>query len=733
MICKLNTLLILCFASALASVVPAQGQNIINTYAGGGPDGAPALSATVPMPEGVAVDGAGNLYIASDSDRIFLVDTSGVVHVFAGDGDGSSLLGDGGPAKKANLGCPCGIARDAKGNQFIADYWNHRIRRVDAATGIITTVAGSGPTGYSGGGYGGDFGPATSALLHFPRGVAVDGSGNLFIADTFNFRVRRIDAATGTITTVAGNGVAGYQGDGLPAILASLGELTSVALDRSENLFIADPDNRRIRRVDAVTGIITTVAGNGQFGYSGDGGPATVATLGRPGGLAVDSQGNFFFSDVTPDDPNPNLSNNRIRRVEAKTGTITTVAGTSARGYSGDGGPATQATLDSPWGLALDSGNNLFVADMNNHRVRRVDAASGIIATVAGDGSTTFGGDGGPATGASLSNPNGVTADIQGNVFLADRENQRVRRVDGSTGIITTVAGNGQAGFSGDGQTATNASLNLLTGTRTSTPTGLAIDAIGNLFIADTFNHRIRRVDAGTGFITTVAGNGQQGFGGDGGPATSASLNFPAGLAVDSAGNLFIADSNNFRIRRVDASSGVITTVAGSGQQTGNLGDGGPATSANIYSLGAAVDTSGNLFIADAGNNRIRRVDAFTGIITTVAGKAHTFGDCSGPYNGPATDACLSIPMGVSLDAGGNLFIAETYIFDCRVLRVDASTGIITDFAGNGDCGFNGDGGPATSARVAPNAVVWSPDGSGNVFITDPGSNRIRVVKPGAP
>ncbi len=527
--------------------------------------------------------------------------------------------------------------------------------------------------------------------------------------------------------------MAGYQGDGLPAILASLGELTSVALDRSENLFIADPDNRRIRRVDAVTGIITTVAGNGQFGYSGDGGPATVATLGRPGGLAVDSQGNFFFSDVTPDDPNPNLSNNRIRRVEAKTGTITTVAGTSARGYSGDGGPATQATLDSPWGLALDSGNNLFVADMNNHRVRRVDAASGIIATVAGDGSTTFGGDGGPATGASLSNPNGVTADIQGNVFLADRENQRVRRVDGSTGIITTVAGNGQAGFSGDGQTATNASLNLLTGTRTSTPTGLAIDAIGNLFIADTFNHRIRRVDAGTGFITTVAGNGQQGFGGDGGPATSASLNFPAGLAVDSAGNLFIADSNNFRIRRVDASSGVITTVAGSGQQTGNLGDGGPATSANIYSLGAAVDTSGNLFIADAGNNRIRRVDAFTGIITTVAGKAHTFGDCSGPYNGPATDACLSIPMGVSLDAGGNLFIAETYIFDCRVLRVDASTGIITDFAGNGDCGFNGDGGPATSARVAPNAVVWSPDGSGNVFITDPGSNRIRVVKPGAP
>jgi len=203
---------------------------------------------------------------------------------------------------------------------------------------------------------------------------------------------------------------------------------------------------------------------------------------------------------------------------------------------------------------------------------------------------------------------------------------------------------------------------------------------------------------------------------------------------LDSAGNLFIADSNNFRVRRVDAASRVITTVSGSGQQTGNLGDGGPATSANIYPLDVVVDRSGNLIVADAGNNLIRRVDAFTGIITTVAGKVHTRGDCSSwPYNGFATERCLWMPMGVSLDTGGNLFIAQTYMFDCRVFRVEASTGIIANFAGIGDCGSTGDGGPATSAKVAPNGVVWAPDGSGNVFITDPGSNRIRVVKPGAP
>jgi len=383
----------------------------------------------------------------------------------------------------------------------------------------------------------------------------------------------------------------------------------------------------------------------------------------------------------------------------------------------------------------LDAAGNLFIADEFNHRVRRVDAATGIIMSMAGNGSTIFGGDGGPATGASLLNPNGVTADIQGNVFLADRQNQRIRRVDGNTGTITTVAGNGQTGFSGDGQPAINASLNLLTGPNTiTTPTGLAIDAIGNLFIADTFNHGIRRVDAGTRFITTVAGNGQQGFGGDGGPATSASLNLPAGLALDSAGNLFIADSNNLRLRRVDAASGIITTVAGSGQQSANLGDGGPATNANIYPVGVVVDRSGNLIVADSGNNLIRRVDASTGIITTVAGKVHARGDCSSwPYNGFATERCLWMPMGVSLDTGGNLFIAQTYVFACNVFRVEASTGMIADFAGTGDCGSTGDGGPATSAKVASNAVVSAPDGSGKVFITDPVNHRIRIVKPGAP
>ena len=470
------------------------------------------------------------------------------------------------------------MALDGAGNLYIADRQNQRIRKVDAA-GVISTVAGDGTFGY-----GGDGGPAAAAQLGAPFGVALDGAGNLYITDTFNNRIRKVDAA-GVISTVAGDGMRGYGGDGGPAAAAQLFLPTGVALDGAGNLYITDTSNNRIRKVDAA-GVISTVAGDGTRGYGGDGGPATAAQLSSPYGVALDGAGNLYIADTR---------NDRIRKVDAS-GAISTVAGDGTQGYSGDGGPATAAQLRLPYGVALDGAGNLYIADTSNDRIRKVDA-SGAISTVAGDGTRGYGGDGGPATAAQLSLPFRVALDGAGNLYIADTYNNRIRKVDAS-GVITTVAGDGTRGYGGDGGPATAAQLDL--------PYGVALDGADNLYIADRNNHRIRKVDA-SGVITTVAGDGTRGYGGDGGPATAAQLDLPYGVALDGADNLYIADRNNDRIRKVDA-AGVITTVAGDGTR-GYGGDGGPAVAAQLNSpRGVALDGAGNLYIADSGNDRIRRL-----------------------------------------------------------------------------------------------------------------------------
>jgi uncharacterized protein (TIGR03437 family) len=328
-------------------------------------------------------------------------------------------------------------------------------------------------------------------------------------------------------------------------------------------------------------------------------------------------------------------------QASGQSGIVMTVAGNGTQGFSGDGGPATSASFFDPDGVAVDTSGNFFIADTYNNRIRKV-SASRIITTVAGNGTQGFSGDGGPATSASFFYPHGVAVDAAGNVFIADTFNNRIRKVSAG-GIVTTIAGGGTAGL-GDGGPATSASL--------SSPTVVAVDASGNLFIADPYNNRIRKVSA-SGIITTVAGNGTQGFGGDGGPATSASLDTPFGVAVDSSGNLFIADTGNYRIRKVSA-SGIITTVAGNGTP-GLAGDGGAATSASLsLAYAVAVDVSGNLFIADTYNDRIRQVSA-GGIITTVAGVGTV------PF---------VYPTGVAVDASGNLFIADTE--DNRICELSA-------------------------------------------------------------
>ena len=396
-------------------------------------------------------------------------------------------------------------------------------------------------------------------------------------------------------------------------------------------------------------GVISTVAGNGTDAYAGDGGPATSASL-HPNGVTVDSAGNIYIADV---------SKSVIRKVNAA-GIISTVAGFAGEKnqFSGDGGPAINASIyiaSNHNGMAVDDAGNLYIADDGHNRIRKVDPL-GIISTVAGNGQINFSGDGGSATGASLWRPSGVAVDTAGNLYIADTQNVRIRKVD-THGVISTVAGNGAIGNSGDGGLATNAALFY--------PMGVAVDGAGNIYIADQNAYVVRKVNT-AGIISTVAGNGDFGFTGDGGPATNAETSGPYAVAVDSVGNLYIADHGNHRVRKVDT-SGIITTIVGGGNGSG-IGDGGPPTSATVNPADVAVDSAGNYYIADEGNKRIRKVTVgahVPGLITT-AGSLY-FSQTSG---GNSTNAQIvtvstlgSVPLhfsvSTSTSSGGDWLAAS--------------------------------------------------------------------------
>ncbi|MGA2813299.1 MAG: Ig-like domain-containing protein [Candidatus Acidiferrum sp.] len=679
----------------------AAAQNTISTVVGGNSPMGIATQADVITPSGVALDSQGNLYIAQgDGSQILRVTPGGVISVFAG-GTYLGFGGDGGPAASALLSLPVGITLDSNQNIFIVDSGNNRIRRIDAHTGVITTVAGSATQCPGGANQAcGDGGLATKASLSGPEAIAFDTAGDMFIADTLDDRIRRVDAITGNITTVAGTGAPCSTtgcGDGGAATLATLNQSSGVAVDANGDIFIADSVG--IRRVDATTKIITTIATP----------PDDVSFL------IFESSGNLLAVGLTT-----------VYRVNPTTFATTTLAGTlGSRGDTGDGGPATSASLNIPFSVAEDPGGNLYIGQFAN-RVRKVDnSAQHVITTYAGGGS---GGDGGPDLNAILGLPNGGTIDANGNGFIADRVNNRIRRVDGSTQVITTFAGSGEPGSSGDGGPATSATLSL----SESSETGVVADSSGNIYFVDGVD-AVRVVSASNGTLSRYAGgtfcNTPTKPCGDGGPAASASLSDPAGLAFDGNNNLFIGDSVDERVRRVDGSSKTITTIAGNGTvcatPTAACGDGGLATSASISPVGIASDISGNVYIADDLDNRVRRVDATTQVITTVAGNGTT---CATPGTGcgdggAATSAQLTNIETVALDSAGNLFIADQNV----IRRVDATTHTIATIAGNGTAGFSGDGGPARSASLNHPYALWV-DPSQTLYIADTLDNRIRRV-----
>jgi len=614
------------------------------------------------------------------------------------------------PATSTGIGSAGSVALDHIGNLFIADSVNNVVRKVDL-NGNMTVVAGNGApsylldVGFDPGcgtiGRVGDGGPAVNAELSYPVVLAVDGTANLYIADCYVL-IRKVDP-NGIITTVAGTGSSGFSGDGGPATNAQF-QAFALAADNVGNIYMVD-GGTRVRKINTL-GIITTVAGNGTLGFSGDGGPAINAQLFNAFSIAVDNNGNIFILE----------GDARIRKVNAN-GIISTIAGTGTAGFSGDGGPAVSAQISAnTYSVALDSSGNLYMTD-GGSRVREINSA-GVISTVAGTGTQGYTGDGGPAVSAEIT-AEVIAVDIFGNSFISDNNSSqgaRIRKIN-SVGVISTFAGNGTLGFSGDNKLATKVEID--------NPTGLAVDSLGNLYIGDWNNYRIRKVDT-SGQITTIAGTGMPCFGmstcsGDGGPATSAQLGAPYGITADGMGNLYFVDGTYgcSCVRKIDA-SGVIHTVAGGG--TSVPGDGGPATSALLMPVAVALDSIGNLYISE--NNayspssfRVRKVDT-AGTITTIAGTgtAGFSGD-----GGPATAAQLSNPSGLAFDSAGNLYVGD----GTRLRKIDTH-GVISTFAGNGTSGFTGDGGPATNAELAIVDGV-AVDRTGNIYITD-GNNRVRKV-----
>ena len=647
-------------------------------------DGIPAKEADAGWPFGIvrlpeSHPQAGDLVIADyQAQRIWRIDGAGILHTFAGDGT-PGWTGDGGPAHEARMCYPHDLCLDHEGNLYVNDQNCSVFRRIDARTGVITHVAGSGRPGR-----GGDGGPATEAETDVTCGIAVARNGDIYLASEWSSNVRRIDAETGIIERFAGQDARhypsesgssrpaagpwcsfqGYHGDGGPAIDAAFWHCEHLAFDSKGDLYVCDNSNDRIRKIDMRTGIITTVLGNGQRASNGDGGPATEASTLMPDAICLDVHDNLFVGEKY---------GFRVRRVDAVTGIVTTLVGTGEPGFGEEGLPGPQTRCASiEGGIWADPDGTVHYCDCSG-RTRRYDGATGIVTTVFGGTSVH---DGKTATEAFLNCVEGIDVGPDGHIYLADRWNQRIRSIDPLTGIIRGVAGNGARAYGGDGGPANDAYLG--------NPGHVAVDSHGRVTIADGRHSHVRRVDA-DGIITTIAGTGQKWDKGDGGPAVSACFDDVDAVLYADNDDLYISDSGVGRIRKVDAATGIITTVAGIGLP-GYSGDGGPAE--------LALSGDGFLYFSDCAHHVVRRIDLTTGVITTVIGSGKAGYSADGT---PAAQARIDSPQSVALaPASGELYFADTG--NNRVRRVNAE-GRIETVVGNGEHGNAADD---VAARSAP-------------------------------
>lgn len=669
----------------LFTLTPGNAQQVV-TIAGLPPnhradvDGKKSLDAPLGAVYGVLRDKVTGRLLFHDETVVERLEPDGTLLALAGLGrltDGSKA--DGTPASALFLTTLRGIAQDSAGNLYLADAFAGRVYRI-TADGAVTTFAGGSP--------------ATIVPMSSPRGLAFDSKGNLLIAEVGCQCIRRIDPK-GTLTTV-------YTLPPSPTFQYPEG----LAIDAADNIYVAIYSGHSILKI-APDGSSTVIAGTGTAGFSGDGGPATNAQLNFPSDLAIATDGTLYIADS---------GNNRIRRITPD-GVITTSAGTGDRGFAGDGGPAAAAHLSLPAQLLLDPDGTLYFGDYGNRRVRRI-TPDGVIGTVAGSGeftnTTASIGDGGPAINARLFTIAGTAFDSAGNLFVADAGGYRVRKIAPDS-TITTVAGNGKIQSSGDGAPATSAAMSFLL--------GITLDSQNNIYVSSE-DGRIRKIDA-NGIINTIAGPGN-GSGairylGDEGPAVNATLNEPKGIAVDAAGNVYIADTSNARLRMVDR-NGIIHLIAAA--DTSQLG--------REYWNAVAFDPQGKLYVTITRTGPpgtysiVSRVNP-DGTLSRIAGTGQgcqTAPDLKFTYDGqPATSVPLCIVVGITFDPQGNLYIPETTY---GVLLKMTPDGILTRVAGNGDNTLPVDGSMALATSFsAPNVAL---DAAGNIVAPQTSSGRIREI-----
>ncbi len=661
----------------LACAAPAGAQPLTFTHLAGSPGGCDSIDAAgsaarFNAPEAVAIDRSGNVYVADTANHtIRKITPSGVVATLAGTaGSSGSVDGTGSAARFGGL---FGVAVDGSGNVYVSD--NEAIRKITPA-GVVTTLAGKASSSGSADGTG------SAARFFIPHGVAVDGGGYVYVADTFNDTIRKI-TPSGVVTTLAGSAGSSGDADGTGSA-ARFNQPAGVAVDGSGNVYVADTWNYTIRKITPA-GVVTTLAGmTGSYGSAN--GTGSAARFFIPNGVAADGSGNVYVADT---------SNHQIRKI-TPAGAVTTLAGWAGLPGSADG---TAAYFHDPHGVAVDGSGNIYVADTSNHTIRKIAQAGGVT-TLAGMAASPGSADG-TGTAARFDSPYGVAVDGSGNSYVADEGNLTIRKIT-PAGVVTTLAGT--AGSRGNADGAGSAA-------RFNNPHGVAVDGSGNVYVADTSNHTIRKITP-AGVVTTLAGTAGSRGSADG-TGSAARFYSPYGAAVDGSGNVYVADTWNYTIRKITP-AGVVTTLAGTANSSGSA-DGTSSAARFKYPRGVAVDGSGNVYVADEGNQMIRKITP-TGAVTTLAGTAGSFGST----DGTGSAAQFYSPTGVAADSSSNIYVA-----DANTIRKITPAGVVTTFAGTAGSFGNADGiGSAAQFYSASGVAV---DSSGNIYVAD--SHNHAIIK----